>query len=150
MSTTYRLATPLAARLVGTALVVVALLVLGATLLVAVLQWSPWVLLVAGLLAVSAVLATALAVRRRPLLSVDDDGYRVRWVRGTGASAASWNEVADAVTASPGGVDCVVLRLKDGRSTSIPVSAVAADRDQLVVEVRERLKRGEGLRPLEG
>jgi hypothetical protein len=150
MSTTYRLAAPLAARVVGGALVGVAVLVLLATLLVAVLQWSAWVLLVVGLVALVAVLATAVAVRHRPLLSITDDGYRVRWVRGAGVHAAAWSEVADAVTAAPGGVDCVVLRLRDGRTTSIPVAAVAADRNALVTEVRERLRRGEGLRPFQG
>jgi hypothetical protein len=149
MSTTYRLAAPLAARVVGGALVVVAVLVLLATLLVAVLAWSPWVLLAVGLVALLAVLGTALAVRRRPLLSITDDGYRVRWVRGAGVHAAAWSDVADAVTAAPGGVDCVVLRLRDGRTTSIPVAAVAADRNALVTEVRERLRRGEGLRPFQ-
>jgi hypothetical protein len=149
MSTTYRLAAPLAARVVGGALVVVAVLVLLATLLVAVLQWSPWVLLVVGLVALVAVLAAAVAVRRRPLLSISDDGYRVRWVRGAGVHAAAWSEVADAVTAAPAGVDCVVLRLRDGRTTSIPVAAVAADRNALVAEVRERLRRAEGLRPFQ-
>ena len=148
MSTTYRLAAPLAARVVGGALVVVAVLVLLATLLVAVLQWSTWLLLVIGVVGVAAVLATAVAVRRRPLLSLTDDGYRVRWVRGAGVHAAAWSDVADAVTAAPGGVDCVVLRLRDGRTTSIPVAAVDADRDAVVTEVRERLRRGEGLRPL--
>jgi hypothetical protein len=71
-------------------------------------------------------------------------------VRGAGVKAAAWGDVADAVTASPGGIDCVVLRLEDGRTTSIPVAAVATDRDALVAEVRERLRRGEGLRPLDG
>lgn len=150
MSTTHRLAAPLAARVVGSALIGVAVLVLLATLLVAVLRWPAWVLLVVGLVAVVAVLATAVAVRRRPLLSLAEDGYRVRWVRGAGVRSAAWTDVADAVTASPGGVDCVVLRLKDGRTTSIPVVAVAGDRDVLVTEVREHLRRGEGLRPLDG
>ena len=150
MSTTHRLAAPLAARLVGSVLVVVALVVLLSTLLVAVLDLHTSVLLVVGLLAVAAVLATAGAVRRRPLLSLDDCGYRVRWVRGAGVHAAAWTDVADAVTASPGGVDCVVLRLRDGRTTSIPVAAVATDRDALVAELRERLREGEGLRPLDG
>jgi hypothetical protein len=41
----------------------------------------------------------------------------------------------------------VVLRLREGGTTSIPVDAVAADRDELVRSIREHLKRGEGLRP---
>ncbi|MFD1947177.1 hypothetical protein [Nocardioides aestuarii] len=150
MSTTHRLAAPLAARLVGSVLVVAAILVLVSTVLVALFQWEPAFVLVAGLLAVAAVAATTVAVRRRPLLRLDDAGYRVSWVRGTGVKAAAWTDVADAVTAAPSGIHCVVLRLKDGRTTSIPVAAVATDRDALVAELRERLRRGEGLRPLDG
>lgn len=150
MSTTYRLAAPLAARVVGGVLVVAAVLVLVTTLLVALLGWSPWVVLGAGLVALAAVLAVAVAVRRRPLLSLDEAGYRVRWVRGAGVASAAWSEVSDAVTGAPSGIDCVVLRLRDGRTTSIPVSAVAADRDRLVSDLREHLRRAEGLRPLTG
>jgi hypothetical protein len=150
MSTSHRLAAPLAARLVGSVLVVVAVLVVLATLLVAVLDLHTSVLLAVALVALLAVAATAVAVRRRPVLRLDESGYRVSWVRGAGVKAAAWGDVADAVTASPGGIDCVVLRLEDGRTTSIPVAAVATDRDALVAEVRERLRRGEGLRPLDG
>ena len=150
MSTTHRLAAPLAARLVGSVFVVAAVLVLVATVLVALLQWEPAFILLVGVVAVAVVAAVAVAVRRRPVLHLDDSGYRVGWVRGAGVKAAGWTDVADAVTAAPGGIDCVVLRLKDGRTTSIPVSAVATDRDALVTEVRERLRRGEGLRPVDG
>ena len=38
-------------------------------------------------------------------------------------------EVDEAVTASPGGERCVVLRLADGRTTTVPMAALAADRD---------------------
>lgn len=148
MSTDYRLAAPLAARLVGGVLVVAALVVLVTTVVVAAAGGPGWVLLVAGVAAVAVTLAAALVVRRRPLLSLDDTGYRVRWVRGAGVAAARWDEVADAVTADARGIDCVVLRLVDGRTTSIPVQAVAADRDDVVRVVRDHLTRGEGLRPL--
>lgn len=150
MSTTHRLAAPLAARVVGAALVVVAVLVVLSTLLVAVLDLHTSVLLAVALVALGAVAATAVAVRRRPVLRLDDSGYEVSWVRGAGVRAAGWTDVADAVTAAPGGIDCVVLRLKDGRTTSIPVAALDTDRDALVAEVRERLRQGEGLRPLDG
>ena len=148
MSSGYRLAAPLAARLVGGVLVVAGVLVLLVTLLVAATGWSPWLLLVAAVLAVAATLATAVVVRRRPLLTLEETGYRVRWVRGAGVPAARWDEVADAVTADARGVDCIVLRLHDGRTTSIPVRAVAADRDELVRVVRDHLSRGQGLTPL--
>jgi hypothetical protein len=148
MSSGYRLAPALAARLVGVVLVVVAVLVLVTTVLVAVLAGPLWVVLAVAAVGLAATLATALAVRRVPVLVTGEDGYRVRWVRGAGVRAAGWRDVSDAVAASPGGIDCVVLRLREGGTTSIPVDAVAADRDELVRSIREHLKRGEGLRPL--
>ena len=148
MSFGYRLAPALAARLVGLALVGCAALVLVATVLVATLEWPSGLLVVVAGSALAATAALAVATRRTLLLRVDEAGYRVRWIRGAGTKAAAWREVADAVAASPGGIDCVVLRLRDGRTTSIPVAAVAAEPDRFVSEIREHLSRGEGLRPL--
>jgi hypothetical protein len=148
MSSGYRLAPALGARLLGLALVVVAALLLALTLLAAVLAWPATTVLVPGLVAVLVVVAAGVAVRRVPVLALDDTGYRVRWVRGAGVRRAAWRDVADAVTASPSGIDCVVLRLRAGGTTSIPVTAVAADRDALVTEIRRHLSEGEGLRPL--
>jgi len=148
MSSGYRLAPALAARLVGLLLVVLALTVLVATLLVAALDGSPALLLVVAVVAVVAVLALAVPLRRVRVVQLDDDGYRVRMVRAAGVRAARWSEVQDAVAVSPRGVDCVVLRLRDGRTTTIPVAAVDAPPDELVRDLRARLRRGEGLRPL--
>lgn len=146
MSSGYRLAPALAARLVGLVLVLGAVFVVGATLLTALFGWPVLVVLVVGLAALLATLSTLLATRFVPVLVVDDAGYRVRWVRGAGVKAAGWRDVADAVTGATAGVDCVQLRLHDGRSTSIPVAAVATDRDVLVTAVRDHLIRGQGLR----
>ena len=148
MSSGYRLAPPLAARLVGLALVGSAALVLVTTILVVAADWSITVVLAVAVLALAAAAGLVLATRSTPVLLTDEAGYRVRWVRGAGTKAAAWREVEDAVAASPGGVDCVVLRLRDGRTTSIPVDAVDADRERLVSEIREHLTRGEGLRSL--
>jgi hypothetical protein len=148
MSSGYRLAPPLAARLVGSLLVAVAALVLVLTVVTAVLRWSPSVLVGIGAGTVVLVAVAGFAVRRIEVVSLDDDGYRVRLVRGAGVTSARWAEAADAVTASPAGVDCLVIRLRDGRATTIPVSALAADRDVFAADVRDHLRRAEGLRPL--
>lgn len=148
MSSGYRLAPALAARLVGAALVGAAALVLVTTILAATFAWPAWIVVGVGLLAVAMTLGLAVATRTTPLVRVDEVGYRVHWVRGAGTRAAAWREVSDAVAASPGGIDCVVLRLRDGRTTSIPVDAVAGGRDRFVAEIRAHLSRGEGLRPL--
>ena len=148
MSSGYRLAPAMAARLVGLLLVLLALVVLLATVLVAVLGGPPVLLIVIGVAAVGAVLALVVPLRQVQVVRLDEEGYRVRMIRGAGVRAARWREVEEAVATSPHGVDCVVLRLKDGRTTSIPVDAVDATRDEFVKDLREHLRRGEGLRPL--
>jgi hypothetical protein len=148
MSSGYRLAPALAARILGAALVALAVLLLLTTLLVVLLDGSSVVVLGVGALALVGVLGLGQLLRQRRVVELDDAGYRVRWVRGAGVKAARWGEVADAVAASPRGVECVVLRLKDGRTTSIPVAAVAAPREEFVEDVREHLRRAEGLKPL--
>ena len=148
MSSGYRLAPALAARLVGLLLVVLAGLVLLATVLVAVLDGPTVLLLVVGATALVAVLALTVPLRAIRVVELDEEGYRVRMIRGAGVRAARWREVEDAVAASPRGVDCVVLRLRDGRTTSIPVAAVDASREDFVEDLRAHLRRGQGLRPI--
>ena len=81
------------------------------------------------------------------VLRCTDDGYRVRLVRGAGVTEARWGAVEDAVTTYRHDVACVVLRLRDGRTTTIPVGVLAVDREQFVRELQGRLQRGHGLRP---
>ncbi|MCR6032525.1 hypothetical protein GGQ22_13915 [Nocardioides sp. zg-579] len=146
--TEYRLAPTVAVRFVGAALVLLAVLVLVATALVATgLPGDVVVVLAAlgvlGVLALGWWLRSGLAVVR-----FDDAGYRVRLVRGAGVKQAAWSEVQEAQTASPRGIRCIVLRLVDGRTTTIPVDVLAGDPDEVVRELQVRLRRGEGLRPL--
>ncbi len=92
------------------------------------------------------------AVRLRSLVVVrfDDSGYRVRLVRGVGVAAARWSEVDDAVTADAAGEPCILLRLASGATSTIPLRVVAADPDAFVTDLRARLQRGHGLRPVGG
>ena len=57
-----------------------------------------------------------------------------------GVTAATWTDVDEAVAASPGGEECLVLRLSDGRLTRLPMSTLAADPDVVAREVRRRLR----------
>lgn len=148
MSSGYRLAPALAARVVGLALVGSAVLLLAATLLTAAFAGPVWVVPLAAVSALTLTGVLAVLTRRLPVLSADAGGYRIHWVRGAGVSSATWRDVTEAVAASPGGVDCVVLRLRDGRTTTLPVDAIAVDRATFVAEIREHLTRGDGLRPL--
>jgi hypothetical protein len=144
----YRLAPAFGARLTGGLLVLVAVLLLLATLVVGWLDLPLAVLLGLGLAGVLLVATTYVVTRRLAVVHLGSDGYRVRLVRGVGVAEATWKQVEEAVTASPGGVPVVVLRLGDGRSTTIPVSVLACDREDFVRDLRGHLQRGQGLRPL--
>ena len=145
----YRLSPALAARLMGLLLVVLAAVLFGVTALVAVLHLSPDLLVLLAVLGLVSVFGTGFALTRRAyVVRLGEEGYRVRMIRGAGVTEARWKDVEDAVTTSPHGIDCVVLRLKDGRTTTIPVAALAADREAFVRDLRDHLQKGQGLRPL--
>lgn len=146
--TAYHLTQAVAARVVGGLLVLLALLLAVGTVVVAVAGLPVAVLVALVLGGVAAVAGVHLATRRVPVVRFDREGYRVRWVRGTGVSAAAWTEVREAVTSSPQGVPAVVLRLSDGRTTTIPVTVLGVDREQFVRDLQAHLQRGQGLRPL--
>ena len=147
----YRLSPALAARLVGLLLVVLAVLLFVVTALVAVLDLTPDLLVVVAAVGLVAVFGTGyLLTRRAYVVRLDGDGYRVRLVRGAGVDAARWKDVEDAGTSSPRGVPAVVLTLKDGRTTTIPVAALAADREEFVRDLQQHLNSGNGYRPLRG
>ena len=149
MPTEYRVNPAVAARLVGAMLVGVALLVLLTTVLVAVLDLHTAVLLVPVVLGATGVLvAVAMGRRRGWVVRVTDEGYRVQWVRGAGVSAARWKDVEDAVTATVAGAPVVVLRLRDGRTTTVPVQMLAVDRETFVRDLQRHLQRGHGVRRL--
>ena len=145
----YRLAPAFVARLLGLALVGLAVLLFAGTAVVA-LAGLPLLVLV-GVAVVGAALVVAFGwwLRQRAwVLRCTDAGYRVRLVRGVGATEARWREVEEAVTVHRHDVACLELRLRDGRTTTIPVGVLAGDREQFVRELQDRLQTGHGLRPL--
>jgi hypothetical protein len=145
----YRLSPALNARLTGLLLVVLAVVLFAVTALVAVLHLPPDLLVVVAVLGVVSVFGTGYVLTRRAyVVRLDEDGYRVRLIRGAGVPAARWVEVEDASTGSPRGIPCVVLQLVDGRTTTIPVAALAADREEFVRDLQAHLQRGQGLRPV--
>jgi hypothetical protein len=147
-SSDYRLSPALGARLMGTLLVILAVALFAASALVALLHLPLDLLVVLAVLGLVGVFVVGYTLRKKYVVHLDDEGYRVRLVRGAGVTEASWKDVEEVVAASPRGIDCLVLRLGDGRTTTIPVSAVAADRDDFARDVRDHARRGEGLRPL--
>ena len=142
----YRLAPTYGARLVGGLLVALAVLLFLATALVAVGLPADLVLVLA-VLGVAGVLTAGYVVTRRvPVVHLGPEGYRVRLIRGVGVTAAGWTEVGEAVTTSPGGQPVLVLKLVDGRTTTIPVNLIEGDREEFVRELRRRLSAAHGRR----
>jgi hypothetical protein len=148
-TTVYRLAPAVVARFLGVALVGLAVLAFVGTAVVLLAGWPADVLVAGVLVAALACAGLGWWLRSRAwVLRCTDQGYRVRLVRGAGATEARWSEVEDAVTTYRHDVACLQLRLRDGRTTTIPVGVLAVDRDQLVRELQARLQHGHGLRPL--
>ncbi len=143
----YRFAPALTARLLGLTLVASAVVVLVATVAVAYWDLHTVVLLVPALL-VLAVLVSMMAWSNGYVVRLTEDGYQVRRIRGAGVPAAHWKDVEDAVTTHVHGSPCVVLRLRDGRTTTIPVETLNVDREAFARELQERLTHGQGHRRL--
>jgi hypothetical protein len=143
VQTDYRLAPQFTARLFGLGLMLGGLLLVLVTVLVAVLRLSPDLIVLTALAIILLVFVGGVVIGRGAyVVRLGDEGYRVRFVRGAGVKQARWSDVADAVTTDVAGSPCVVLRLKDGRSTTIPVEVMAGDREAFVRELRAHLGRG--------
>jgi hypothetical protein len=145
----YALAPALRARLLGTGLVAIGfLLALG--VLVTWLTGLPSAF-VSGLVVLSAIGAVTLGLLvgvKRWVVRLDDVGYRVRVLRTAEARSARWIDVLDLKTATVSGTRCVVLRLRDGRTTAVPVDAIEGDATVFVEALTAHLDRGHGYRRL--
>jgi len=145
----YRLSPQLAARLLGASLVLWGLLVLLVTVAVVLFRAPVELVSVAGVLSLLGIGATGfLLTQKAYVVRLGDDGYSVRFVRGAGVKQARWLDVEDVVTTTVAGARCVVLRLRDGRSTTIPVDVLAGDREEFVRTLQRLLDGGHGLRRL--
>lgn len=137
----YRLAPLLVARFVGLYLVLLALVMFVATAVVATADLPADVLLVVLAVGVVGLFVLAWLLRSRvAVVHLDATGYRVALVRGAGVKEAPWSDVEEAVAASPRGIQCVVLQLRDGRRTTIPVQVLQGDPDDFARDVRARLR----------
>jgi hypothetical protein len=136
------------ARLTGALFVGNSLLVLATSLVVMTLEAGLGVVfaVAGGLVALAAL--TSLWLRRVPVLSVDQDGYEVRLIRGAGTRAATWRAVADLVTGEVNQLPVVVIQLNGGGRTVLPVDLFDVDRDELVVQLRELAQQSQRLRRL--
>jgi hypothetical protein len=140
-TTTYRLAPALAVRLVGRSLVTLGVVV-GVVTVVGVVAGAGW--LPAGWATlVGLVLAAGWAwylARRAWAVRLTAEGYAVRLLGGIGVTTATWSQVEEVLAASPGGRPCLVLRLRDGRMTTVPMMALAGDADAFAHDVRRHVR----------
>lgn len=147
--TSYPFSAAFVIRLTGIGIIGVGLALLVVVGLVALFSLPGAVVTVGVVLAVLAVLSLGLWARQRAVVvRFDETGYRVRYVRGVGVNAARWREVEDVTAAIVAGDRCVVLRLRDGRATTVPVGILAVRDEDFVHELQEHLQRGHGYRPV--
>jgi hypothetical protein len=150
-SSSYRFSSPFVVRLIGSALVVLGLLVVLLVLLAVLLSLPGVVPLTILGVAFVGVLALALVAGRRPVVvAFDETGYRIRFVRGAGVRRAEWRQVEDVTTTTAAGERCVVLRLRDGRTSTVPVGVLAGRTEDFVEDLRSHLNRGHGYRTVRG
>ena len=129
MSTTgvsdYRLAAPVAVRILGLLLAVAGFLVALTAVLVAAFSWPRTVLSVVLVVAVLALVVLGfLVTRRAAVVRLDATGYTVRLVRGAGVKQGRWKDVEDVVATTVEGERCVVLRpSRPGPTTSCATSS---------------------------
>jgi hypothetical protein len=140
-ATAYGLARPLGLRLVGRSLVTLGGLVVVATI-VGVVSGAGWLL--AGVVAAAGLIGVGgwawYLLRRAVALRLTSERYVVRLFGGVGVASAAWSDVAEVTAATSGGTPCLVLRLRDGRSTRLPMVAVAGDADSVAYDVQRRVR----------
>lgn len=147
MPSDYRLSPQLAARLMGASLILWGLLVLVVTMVVVLFSLPAVIVSAAVVFCVLGIVGVGVALTRTAyVVRLGESGYHVRFVRGAGVKQARWLDVQDVVTTEVAGSPCVVLRLKDGRTSTIPVEVLAVDREEFVRDLQAHLDRGHGLR----
>ena len=147
--TRYGLANALVLRVLGAQAIALGVLLLGVFAVGALVDLPAVIPVVIALLGILTLTGTAWWLRSRAsVVTLTAQGYAVRLLRGSGVRSASWPEVREVVTSSPRGVACVVLRLEAEEQTIIPVAALAADREDFVRDLQQRLQSGHGLKPL--
>jgi len=151
VSSNYRFAAPFIVRMMGIGLVAVGVLVLVWAGLAVALSLPGGVLSTGLLVAVVLwllVVGGVVALRRGDVVRLDETGYRVRFVRGAGVRKAPWKDVEDVTAPTVEGQRCVLLRLRDGRTTTVPVDVLAGSSDAFVKDLQQHLNRGHGYRRL--
>lgn len=147
MVTDFRLSPALTARLLGVTLLGGAALVVIATLAIAIADMHS-VFLVVPVVVVAVAMVALMVWSNTWVLRLSEEGYQVRRIRSAGTTAAPWRDVEDLTSGDVDGVPCLLLRLRDGRSTTLPLGALHVDGQVLASKIAEHLNRANGLRKL--
>jgi hypothetical protein len=149
VSSTYRFSRAFVVRLAGVALVTLGLLVLLLVVAGAALS-LPGVVVPVVLVAVLAAvgLLAVVVTRRAVVVRFDEVGYRISHVRGAGVRQADWKQVEDVAATTVAGERCVVLQLRDGSTSTVPVDVLGVRTEDFVEDLRSHLNRGHGYRPV--
>jgi hypothetical protein len=145
----FALAPALRARLLGSGLVAVGTVVVLGMLLTWIADLPTAFVTGLVVLAVVGLLVLGFLVGvRHWVLRLDGLGYRVRALRSAEARSARWSDVLDLQATTRNGHRCVVLRLRDGRTTTLPVDAIEGGSTALTEALSAHLDRGHGYRRL--
>jgi hypothetical protein len=143
------LAPSLRLRLLGTGAVAIATAVLVVVLLTWVFSLPGEILSGVVLLAgIGMLTLVGLLGPRHWVVRLDADGYRVRLLRSAQARTARWSDVLDVRAGTVDGVRCTMVRLRDGRRTTLPVDVLAGDPAELTAAITAHLDRTHGYRRL--
>lgn len=136
-------------RLLGSGLVAIGTVVLLGALATWLVGLSSLVMSGLVLLALVGVVALCLLLGvRHWVLRLDEHGYRVRGLRSAQARSARWTDVLDVQATTVAGHRCVVLRLRDGRMTTLPGDAIEGGPVRIAETISAHLDRGHGYRRL--
>ncbi len=146
---TRALAPALRARLLGSGLVATGLVVV-LLLVLSGLVGLPGAVVtgVVVLATIGVVVLLALLGPRHWVVRLDADGYRLRGLRTARARSARWTDVLDLRTTRVDGTRRLVVRLRDGRTTTVPVDVVEGDAEELTRLFSACLDRSHGYRRL--
>lgn len=127
----------------GGFLVLVGLVVTVVAVLVAAVDLPTGVLSGTILVSVLAVLLLALTLSRFVVLvRLDEIGYQVHFLRGAGVKQARWSDLEDVVTGFAKSQPVVVIRLRDGRTTTVPVNLIEGSADDFARAIGDAAKKG--------
>lgn len=142
----YRVSPAVTVRFMGAFLVLVGVLVFVTAALVGLLHLPVDILSVTVVVALLLVVGVGFAASRLAILvRLDEIGYQVRFLRAAGVKQARWQDVEDVVSGFASGQPVLVVRLRQGGTTTVPVNLLAGSADDFARDVQRHLDGNHGL-----